>query len=419
MIPLEQLRGNATSVIGYTGNAGQLVIDTDHWACRTMDGITPGGILIDGVRRNTQTGTTYTVVTADQGKVVTFNNAASVAVTLPQAGSSAGTFMPNQSGFLVINIGAGTVTITPTTSTINGAATLALANGDGARIISDGTNYLAIIGRNSSGVTPAGGTFAIQYNAGGGALAGVGALTAGQLVIGTSATTAPAAGTLTAGSGITVTNSSGTITITATGGAGVSGLYAPVMSTLPTSAGIGLTTWINQGTASVADTAIGITITQPSGNTGISARSKATAATPVSYTALVAFSPYPGNGTTNPTLYFGFYDGTKFEGIGFVNSGTGTNTTTLVVTRWTNTTTFSTNPFTWTDGPWATPLWLKIRDDGTNLIYSYSTDGVNFAILQTNTITTFLANANNIFLGGLAPPSANNYMSILSWTQGT
>lgn len=94
---------------------------------------------------NAQTGTTYTVLTTDRGKLVTHTNASSIAVTLPQAGSGfeAGWFYDVQ------NRGAGTVTITPTTSTIDGAASLAVQTNQGCRIFSDGTNYFTQRGLGS------------------------------------------------------------------------------------------------------------------------------------------------------------------------------------------------------------------------------------------------------------------------------
>lgn len=100
---------------------------------------------------NAQTGTTYTFVTGDNAKLVTFSNASAVAVTLPQATSTFG------AGWYVnvVNKGAGTVTITPTTSTINGASSLALATNQGCLIVSDGTNYQIERGHlPASGVTP-------------------------------------------------------------------------------------------------------------------------------------------------------------------------------------------------------------------------------------------------------------------------
>lgn len=87
---------------------------------------------------NAQTGTSYTFVTGDSAKLVTFSNASATAVTLPVAttsGFGAGFSLDTQ------NLGAGTVTITPTTSTINGVATLVLTTNKGCSITSDGTNY--------------------------------------------------------------------------------------------------------------------------------------------------------------------------------------------------------------------------------------------------------------------------------------
>jgi hypothetical protein len=92
--------------------------------------------VINGI--DTQVGVTYTFAATDEQKLVTLNNASPVAVTLPQAsttGFGAGT------SFHVRNLGAGIVTITPTTSTIDLAATLVLLTGQGADIYSDGINY--------------------------------------------------------------------------------------------------------------------------------------------------------------------------------------------------------------------------------------------------------------------------------------
>jgi hypothetical protein len=92
---------------------------------------------------NAQTGTTYTVLTSDRGGLVTLTNAAAIAVTLPQA-TSAGAF---SSGFWteLENISTSSlVTITPTTSTINGAASLIVYPGQRYTITSDGTNYRAV-----------------------------------------------------------------------------------------------------------------------------------------------------------------------------------------------------------------------------------------------------------------------------------
>lgn len=95
---------------------------------------------------NAQTGTTYTFANTDCSKLVTFSNASAIAATLPQAssasggGAAAGTFLP-PCRIEVINVGAGVVTITPTTSTVGGASTLVLTTGQSDVIVSDGANY--------------------------------------------------------------------------------------------------------------------------------------------------------------------------------------------------------------------------------------------------------------------------------------
>ncbi len=87
---------------------------------------------------NSQTGTTYTYLTGDRAKRVIHSNIASIAATLPQANS---TTFAEGFYFTAINEGAGLLTITPTTSTIGGEATLTLTRGQSAEITSDGTDY--------------------------------------------------------------------------------------------------------------------------------------------------------------------------------------------------------------------------------------------------------------------------------------
>lgn len=98
---------------------------------------------------NSQTGTTYTFISADTTRVTTFNNASPVAVTLPN-GATVG-FGPGNI-LSVVNVGAGAVTITCSSCTIsaNGvtAATLVLSQGQGADIYggygSPAVNYVAL-----------------------------------------------------------------------------------------------------------------------------------------------------------------------------------------------------------------------------------------------------------------------------------
>jgi len=107
--------------------------------------------MVSGV--NYQTGTSYTFVAADTTKLVSFSNGSSIAATLPAPttlGLNAGLI------FSVVNVGAGTVTITCSGCTINGATTLALVNNQGADIYNDGTNYAALSTAAISATLPSG-----------------------------------------------------------------------------------------------------------------------------------------------------------------------------------------------------------------------------------------------------------------------
>ncbi|MFN7929884.1 MAG: hypothetical protein U0Y68_18450 [Blastocatellia bacterium] len=61
---------------------------------------------------NAQTGTTYTLQASDNGKVVTLSNAGAITVTVP-SGLGAGF------NVLLVQIGAGQVTVSPSSTTIN------------------------------------------------------------------------------------------------------------------------------------------------------------------------------------------------------------------------------------------------------------------------------------------------------------
>ena len=81
----------------------------------------------------------YTVATTDCGSQLVINDASAGALDIPQA---TGGFATCQ--FDVTNIGAGTATLTPATSTINGATTLAVAQNRQCTVNSDGTNWQVI-----------------------------------------------------------------------------------------------------------------------------------------------------------------------------------------------------------------------------------------------------------------------------------
>lgn len=104
---------------------------------------------------NAQTGTSYALLTtdgrADCSVLVTLTNANPIAVSIAAA---TGAGFPSGWCTTVLNSGVGTATITPATSTIEGAATLTLTTGQSARIVSNGTNYRAIrVGDSPTGAS--------------------------------------------------------------------------------------------------------------------------------------------------------------------------------------------------------------------------------------------------------------------------
>jgi len=78
-----------------------------------------------------------TIVLADYGHMIIYNNAGGVAVSIAQATTSFATF-----NVYLKNLGVGNVVITPTISTINGAASIVVGTNEGLWIVSDGTNYV-------------------------------------------------------------------------------------------------------------------------------------------------------------------------------------------------------------------------------------------------------------------------------------
>jgi len=98
--------------------------------------------MIGAPTQNTQTGTTYTAVLLDAGKTVTLSNASAVTLTIP-AQASVSWADNTQLNFL--NLGAGTVTITPAADvTINGEP-LTLETSKGGSLVRTASNTWTFI----------------------------------------------------------------------------------------------------------------------------------------------------------------------------------------------------------------------------------------------------------------------------------
>jgi len=136
--------------IGGGSGGGSGTVTSIATTCGVSGGtITTTGTISGNATPNAQTGTSYAILDADCGKLLTLSNGSAVAVSIAQSGT-AGSFA---SGWFttVKNLGAGTVTITPTTSTIDGAANFALTTNQSIDLYSNGTNY--ITGKGVGGAT--------------------------------------------------------------------------------------------------------------------------------------------------------------------------------------------------------------------------------------------------------------------------
>lgn len=98
---------------------------------------------------------TDTILVGDFGQLVAYS-ASPTAVTLPQATGSFANF-----NVFIKNTGGGTITVTPTVSTIDGAASLAIGTGNGAWIVAGSGNYTSYTSGSGGG---GGGGGVTQFN---------------------------------------------------------------------------------------------------------------------------------------------------------------------------------------------------------------------------------------------------------------
>lgn len=126
----------ATGAVANTGYGGYFSnTSTAGYAGYFNGAVTVTGLFTDFVTTHALSAvTTYTVLATDMGLNLTTTSGSSVAVTLPQAGSAGFTA---GLGFGYVNLGPSTVTFTPQTSTVNGAASLAFLQGQGGFFLSN------------------------------------------------------------------------------------------------------------------------------------------------------------------------------------------------------------------------------------------------------------------------------------------
>lgn len=255
----------------------------------------------------------------------------------------------------------------------------------------DATKVMANFNALVSCLSVGGSSNAVQYNGGSGALAGAGPLTNGQLLIGSTGNP-PQPQTLTAGAGITITNGTGNIKVEATPYTPATGLYRQVMSALPTVSATGLQYWINQGAATLSEGAAGVSISAPSGVDALIARIGVAPSAPYTLTALIGATR---NSTGFSEVGIGWSDGAKFHILSYVVGGSGGTPPTLQVVKWSSPTVrvgtdFSSSAVSY----FPQPIWMQLKDDGTNVSFNFSQDGANF-------LTLFTVAKSSSYLGSL------------------
>lgn len=172
--------------------------------------------------------------------------------------------------------------------------------------------------------------------------------------------------------------------------------------------------WQNQGGATVTDAnGISYLVAPPSPSTSLRVRSKATPATPWTVTALM--SPNFDNATRQEGGLLLRESGTlKVLVVRLtINSG-------LLISTGPSLTSLTANPVVRTRS-WmlAGPLWLRMGDDGTNLVFSISMDGRNFLELLSQLRTASFTVAPDQ-MGYFANDETNAIaaaISVFSWVQ--
>lgn len=168
--------------------------------------------------------------------------------------------------------------------------------------------------------------------------------------------------------------------------AGVIAGLTGVIGAAPSGAGTGLTSWLNQGGASVADVASGIALSVPAAGASNNLRGRFGAAPTAPYTrrARVGFT---GGIMEGISMGVGWYDGSnKSQMIGYEYDGSGVpGVAGIVVISMASPTSFNANHFNgfgkFTNiGP---PIWFQIEDDGTNVSFGWGQDGETFTTLYT------------------------------------
>lgn len=135
----------ATGAVGTSEIAASVTLTTPNIGAATGTSLTASGNVIGHIATNAQTGTTYTLVAADDGKVVEISNASPITLTVPTDAS-----VPFTVGtqIVVLRTGAGQITVAGAGGvTVNATPGLKLrAQWSSATLIKRATDTWVLVG---------------------------------------------------------------------------------------------------------------------------------------------------------------------------------------------------------------------------------------------------------------------------------
>jgi hypothetical protein len=191
-------------------------------------------------------------------------------------------------------------------------------------------------------------------------------------------------------------------------GGGASGLFGTILTgTVPTQGNTGFNTWLNQGTGTVADTSIGVTMS-PQNISAMTGFGRAKPATPYTAKALVSLSFPFGTGAQ---YGLGIWDAvsTKLMFIHVYGNQ-------YLLQAWNAYNSY--NNTLQSGGNPNLPPWFSVADDGTNFTFGYSMDGLNFGTFFSQPISSSILSGGYTHVGLMIQPQsgAGEKFSLLSWS---
>lgn len=175
--------------------------------------------------------------------------------------------------------------------------------------------------------------------------------------------------------------------------------------------------WINQGGASVVTTNGGIHLSVPSGaSDNVRIRKKAAPSTPYTITAFFIPLLYPTQYYQAGLCWRQSSNG-KLVTFGLGGANTSGNPDDFEITKWNSATSFSAGYTQANTGTLFIRMWLRITDNGTNRICSFSHDGQNFMQFHSVGRTDFLTADEVGFHIYCNNGTQGAGMTLLSWKQ--